>query len=110
MFSPNAFNLLNTNSFHAFDAQFGGSVPTNPGASQLESSIFARPQTALMQGRDVLVNPQNGFHATQLQLGNVFQPAGRTIKPAAPQPTIFSGLPANNINLQTGAFNLRTGK
>merc|ERR1711892_1531493 len=31
-------NLLNTNNFQAFDAQFGGSVPTNPGASQLASS------------------------------------------------------------------------
>merc|ERR1712083_784591 len=65
----NSFNLLNTKNFQAFDAQFGGSVPTNPGASQLASNIFAQPQTALLQGRDVLVNPQNGFQTTQLQSG-----------------------------------------
>ena len=112
----NSFNLLNTNNFQAFDAQFGGSVPTNPGASQLASSIFARPQTALLQGRDVLVNPQNGFQATPLQQGQVFQPAGRTSQQAVPQffnqniqPASFSGHPASDINLQTGAFNLRTG-
>merc|ERR1711881_480546 len=29
----NSFNLLNAKNFQAFDAQFGGSVPTNPGAS-----------------------------------------------------------------------------
>merc|ERR1712123_565059 len=28
----NSFNLLSTNNFQTFDAQFGGSVPTNPGA------------------------------------------------------------------------------
>merc|ERR1719483_844521 len=71
--SQNPFNLLNTNNFHAFDAQFGGSVPTNPGASRLSSSIFAQPQTALLQGRDVLVNPRNGFQATPLQPGQAFQ-------------------------------------
>merc|ERR1712123_64208 len=74
-----SFNLLNTNNFQAFDAQFGGSVPTNPGASQLASIIFAQPQTALLQGRDVLVNPQNGFQATPLQPGQAFQ------QQAAPQ-------------------------
>jgi len=98
--SQNPFNLLNTNNFHAFDAQFGGSVPTNPGASQLASGIFAQPQTALLQGRDVLVNPQNGFQAP-IQSQQVFQPAA--------QPATLSGHPANDINLQTGAFNLRTG-
>merc|ERR1711892_1039740 len=122
----NSFNLLNTNNFQAFDAQFGGSVPTNPGASQLASSIFAQPQTALLQGRDVLVNPQNGFQATPLQPGQafqqqaapqqVFQQAGSSIQQAAPQftnqnfqPTSFAGHPASDINLQTGSFNLRTG-
>merc|ERR1712123_408781 len=75
----NSFNLLNTNNFQAFDAQFGGSFPTNPGASQLASSIFAQPQTAPLQGRDVLVNPQNGFQATPLQPGQAFQ------QQAAPQ-------------------------
>merc|ERR1712123_185849 len=132
----NSFNLLSTNNFQAFDAQFGGSVPTNPGASQLASSIFAQPQTALLQGRDVLVNPQNGFQATPLQPRQVFQQqaapqrvfqqqgapqqvfqqAGRSIQQAAPQfsnqniqPASFSGHPASDINLQTGSFNLRTG-
>merc|ERR1712123_476267 len=132
----NSFNLLNTNNFQAFDAQFGGSVPTNPGASQLASSIFAQPQTALLQGRDVLVNPRDGFQATPLQPGQafqqqaapqqvfqqqaarqqVFQQAGRSIQQAAPQftnqnlqPASFAGHPASDINLQTGSFNLRTG-
>merc|ERR1712123_516262 len=122
----NSFNLLSTNNFQTFDAQFGGSVPTNPGASQLASSIFAQPQTALLQGRDVLVNPRNGFQATPLQPGQafqqqaapqqVFQQAGSSIQQAAPQftnqnfqPTSFAGHPASDINLQTGSFNLRTG-
>merc|ERR1711881_155496 len=92
----NSFNLLNAKNFQAFDAQFGGSVPTNPGASQLASSIFAQPQTALLQGRDVLVNPQNGFQTTPVQAGQVFQQpgqvpqqrfqeAGRVVPQAAPQ-------------------------
>merc|ERR1711881_671437 len=94
----NSFNLLNAKNFQAFDAQFGGSVPTNPGASQLASSIFAQPQTALLQGRDVLVNPQNGFQTTPVQAGQVFQQpgqvpqqrfqqAGRVVPQAAPQAT-----------------------
>merc|ERR1719317_1340608 len=119
----NSFNLLNTKNFKAFDAQFGGSVPTNPGASQLASNIFAQPQTALLQGRDVLVNPQNGFQTTQLQSGQffqqpqqTFQQTGRIAPQAAPQsvfqqpapqfPSVrFTGHPASDINLQTGAFN-----
>merc|ERR1719317_245615 len=123
----NSFNLLNTKNFQAFDAQFGGSVPTNPGASQLASNIFAQPQTALLQGRDVLVNPQNGFQTTQLQSGQffqqpqqTFQQAGRIAPQATPQsafqqpapqfPSVsFTGHPASDINLQTGAFNLKTG-
>merc|ERR1719317_1355359 len=123
----NSFNLLNTKNFQAFDAQFGGSVPTNPGASQLASNIFAQPQTALLQGRDVLVNPQNGFQTTQLQSGQffqqpqqTFQQTGRIASQAAPQsvfqqpapqfPSVsFTGHPASDINLQTGAFNLKTG-
>merc|ERR1712168_1569153 len=123
----NSFNLLNAKNFQAFDAQFGGSVPTNPGASQLASSIFAQPQTALLQGRDVLVNPQNGFQTTQLQSGQffqqpqqTFQQTGRIAPQAAPQgvfqqpapqfPSVsFTGHPASDINLQTGAFNLKTG-
>merc|ERR1719320_2404236 len=123
----NSFNLLNTKNFQAFDAQFGGSVPTNPGASQLASNIFAQPQTALLQGRDVLVNPQNGFQTNQLQSGQffqqpqqTFQQTGRITPQAAPQsvfqqpapqfPSVsFTGHPASDINLQTGAFNLKTG-
>merc|ERR1712168_1485308 len=117
----NSFNLLNTKNFQAFDAQFGGSVPTNPGASQLASNIFTQPQTALLQGRDVLVNPQNGFQTTQLQSGQffqqpqqTFQQTGRIAPQAAPQsvfqqaapqfPSVsFTGHPASDINLQTGA-------
>merc|ERR1719317_742869 len=123
----NSFNLLNTKNFQAFDAQFGGSVPTNPGASKLASNIFSQPQTALLQGRDVLVNPQNGFQTTQLQSGQffqqpqqTFQQTGRIAPQAAPQsafqqpgpqfPSVsFTGHPASDINLQTGAFNLKTG-
>merc|ERR1719483_1245209 len=99
--SQNPFNLLNTNNFQAFDAQFGGSVPTTPGASRLSSSIFARPETALLQGNDVLVSPQNSFQARPVQSGQQFQPAAQSAS--------FSGHPANDINLQTGSFNLRTG-
>merc|ERR1719347_519705 len=123
----NSFNLLNTKNFQAFDAQFGGSVPTNPGASQLASNIFAQPQTALLQGRDVLVNPQIGFQTTQLQTGQFFQQPQQTfqqtgrIAPQAAQQSVFkqpapqfpsvsfTGHPASDINLQTGAFNLKTG-
>merc|ERR1712106_607502 len=115
-----SFNLLSTNNFQAFDAQFFGSVPTNPGASQLASSIFAQPQTALLQGRDVLVNPQNGFQATPFQPGQAFQQqaapeqvfqqqAARQFSNQNFQPASFSGHPASDINLQTGSFNLRTG-
>merc|ERR1719382_1311289 len=88
-----SLNLLNTQNFQAFDAQFGGSVPTNPGASQLASSIFAQPQTALLQGRDVLVNPQNNFQATPVQQGQLFQQAGRTVQQAAPQQVFQQAAP-----------------
>ena len=54
--NPN-FNLLNPSNFQAFDAQFGGSVPSNPGSSQVSSNIFTQPGTSLLQGRDVVVNP-----------------------------------------------------
>ena len=57
----NSFNLLNSNNFAAFDAQFGGSVPTNPGACQLTSNIFAQPGSRLLQGNDVVVNPTSVF-------------------------------------------------
>eukprot|EP00092_Neocalanus_flemingeri_P035043 GFUD01038131.1.p1 GENE.GFUD01038131.1~~GFUD01038131.1.p1 ORF type:complete len:611 (-),score=177.16 GFUD01038131.1:129-1961(-) len=99
--SQNPFNLLNTNNFQAFDAQFGGSVPTNPGASRLTSSIFAQPLPALLPARNVPVTPQNVFQATPVQ------PAASQFSNV--QPASFSGHPADNINLQTGAFNLRTG-
>merc|ERR1712025_1030889 len=42
--AQNSFSLLNTNNFQAFDAQFGGAVPSNPGAANLNSNIFSRPQ------------------------------------------------------------------
>jgi len=112
----NSLNLLNANNFQAFDAQFGGSVPTNPGASQLSSSIFTQPGTSLLQGRDVLVSPQNNFQITPIQSGQVFQSASSPSSSNVPQlasqsipSASFSGHPANGINLQTGAFNLRTG-
>jgi len=112
----NSLNLLNTNNFQAFDAQFGGSVPTNPGASQLSSSIFTQPGTSLLQGRDVLVSPQNNFQTIPIQSGQVFRSASSPSSPNVPQfnsqnvpAPSFSGHPANGINLQTGAFNLRTG-
>jgi len=112
----NSLNLLNANNFQAFDAQFGGSVPTNPGASQLSSSIFTQPGTSLLQGRDVLVSPQNNFQITPIQAGQVFQSASSPSSSNIPQfssqsipAPSFSGHPANGINLQTGAFNLRTG-
>merc|ERR1719343_674382 len=112
----NSLNLLNANNFQAFDAQFGGSVPTNPGASQLSSSIFTQPGTSLLQGRDVLVSPQNNFQITPIQSGQVFQSASSSSSSNVPQlasqsipSASFSGHPANGINLQTGAFNLHTG-
>merc|ERR1719343_587459 len=112
----NSLNLLNANNFQAFDAQFGGSVPTNPGASQLSSSIFTQPGTSLLQGRDVLLSPQNNFQITPIQAGQVFQSASSSSSSNVPQlasqsipSASFSGHPANGINLQTGAFNLHTG-
>ena len=62
-----SFNLLNPSNFQAFDAQFGGAqtAQTNP------SNVFAQPQTSLLQGRDVIVNPfsqqQNLFGQQQQQ-------------------------------------------
>merc|ERR1712066_616917 len=55
-----SFNLLNPSNFQAFDAQFGGSVPSNNARPVSASNIFAQPQSALLQGRDVLVNPFSG--------------------------------------------------
>jgi len=55
-----SFNLLNPSNFQAFDAQFGGSVPSNNAQAVSASNIFAQPQSALLQGRDVLVNPFSG--------------------------------------------------
>merc|ERR1712227_129333 len=74
------FNLLNPSNFQAFDAQFGGSVPTNPGSSQVSSNIFTQPGTSLLQGRDVLVNPfstqSNGQQPSVFGTQNLFgQPA-----------------------------------
>ena len=78
-----SFNLLNPTNFQAFDAQFGGSVPsTNTNANQSPSSIFTQPQTSLLQGRDVIVNPftnqqtvfgQNNLFGQQQVSTNNFQ-------------------------------------
>merc|ERR1711862_945401 len=73
-----SFNLLNPSNFQAFDAQFGGSVPTNNARPVSASNIFAQPQSALLQGRDVLVNPFSGQQPTVFgQQQNLFgqQPA-----------------------------------
>ena len=75
----NSFNLLNPTNFAAFDAQFGGSVPTNPGASQLPSNVFSQPGSQLLQGNDIVVNPTS----------------------------VFGGFGQSNI--QSGAFSVRTG-
>ena len=76
----NSFNLLNSNNFAAFDAQFGGAAPVNNGVSQLSSSnIFAQPGSRLLQGNDVIVNA----------------------------PSVFGGF--GQTNFQSGAFNVRTG-
>jgi len=80
--SKKTLNLLNTNNFKAFDAKFGGSFPTNPGAAQLTSSIFAQPQADLLQRRDV----------SKVKV----------------QPARFLRYPASVIPLQRGAINLRT--
>ena len=69
----NSFNLLNSNNFAAFDAQFGGAAPVNNGVSQLSSSnIFAQPGSRLLQGNDVIVNAPSvfgGFGQTNFQSG-----------------------------------------
>merc|ERR1711971_768178 len=59
----NSFNLLNTNNFAAFDAQFGGAAPLNNGngVTQLSSNIFAQPGSRLLQGNDVIVNAPSVF-------------------------------------------------
>merc|ERR1711981_911703 len=68
----NSFNLLNTNNFAAFDAQFGGAAPINNGVTQLSSNIFAQPGSRLLQGSDVIVNAPSvfgGFGQTNFQSG-----------------------------------------
>merc|ERR1711971_1493161 len=68
----NSFNLLNSNNFAAFDAQFGGAAPLNNGVSQLSSNIFAQPGSRLLQGNDVIVNAPSvfgGFGQTNFQSG-----------------------------------------
>merc|ERR1719186_1649714 len=81
--SQKPFNLLNTKNFKAFDAQFGGSVPTNPGAAQLTSSIF---------------------EATPIKTKLSSKPVEQTIDQPAPthfnvkvQPSSFYRYPANVI-------------
>jgi len=47
VFQGNPFQLINAgNNFQDFDAQFGGSVPANPGAAQLGSTIFSTASQA----------------------------------------------------------------
>merc|ERR1719347_1292994 len=116
--SQSQFGLLNTNNFQSFDAQFGGAVPVNPGAANLNSNIFTRPQIQSQQGLPVQsslpqqVPPQVPQFQTQTQR-------------IAPQPiqqqqqqqpgfnvpsSRFLGHPADNIDLNTGSFSLNTGK
>ena len=81
-FNP-SFNLLNPSNFGAFDAQFGGSV-TPSGAQQQSSAaagasgIFSTAGSALLQGRDVILNP---FSAQQPSVFGQQQQA----RPAQPQ-------------------------
>jgi hypothetical protein len=68
-----SFNLLNQANFQAFDAQFGGAQTSQ----NSPSNIFAQPQTSLLQGRDVVVNP---FSAQQ----NFFGQQQASANPSAP--------------------------
>ena len=81
-FNP-SFNLLNPSNFGAFDAQFGGSVTPSGGAQQQSaaagaSGIFSTAGSALLQGRDVILNP---FSAQQPSVFGQQQQA----RPAQPQ-------------------------
>ena len=82
-FNP-SFNLLNPSNFGAFDAQFGGSVTPSGGAQQQSaaagaSGIFSTAGAALLQGRDVILNP---FSAQQ---PSVFGQQQQQARPAQPQ-------------------------
>ena len=81
-FNP-SFNLLNPSNFGAFDAQFGGSVTPSGGAQQQSaaagaSGIFSTAGSALLQGRDVILNP---FSAQQPSVFGQQQ----QVRPAQPQ-------------------------
>jgi hypothetical protein len=121
--AQNSFSLLNTNNFQAFDAQFGGAVPSNPGAANLNSNIFSRPQFQTpsqpqqprFQPQPVQRQPQQP-QPQQAQ----FQPQTPQFQSQQPQQSIFTnpnvpasrftGHPASNIDLNTGSFSLQTGK
>ena len=71
-----SFNLLNPSNFQAFDAQFGGSVIANQATAPQPanpSDIFAQPQTSLLQGRDIIVNPFSNQQSVFGQQQNVFR-------------------------------------
>jgi len=127
--AQNPFGLLNTNNFQAFDSQFGGAVPSSPGAAKLNSNIFTRPQTqqqfqpqqSRFQPQPQQFQPQpQQFQPQQQQ----FQPQPQQFQPQTtqtqPQQSVFSnpnvpssrftGHPASNIDLSTGSFSLQTGK
>jgi len=91
--SQKPFNLLNTKNFKAFDAQFGGSVPTNPGAAQLTSSIFE-------------ATPIKTQLASKPDEQTIDQPAPSQLSNVKVQPSSFYRYPANVIHLQRGAVNL----
>merc|ERR1719347_1503387 len=98
--SQSRFGLLNTNNFQSFDAQFGGAVPVNPGAANLNSNIFTRPQIQSQQGLPVQSSlPQQPIQQQQQQQPVFNVPSSR-----------FLGHPADNIDLNTGSFSLNTGK
>jgi len=116
--SQSQFGLLNTNNFQSFDAQFGGAVPVNPGAANLNSNIFTRPQIQSQQGLPVQsslpqqVPPQVPQFQTQTQ-----RIAPQPIQQQQQQQPVFNvpssrflGHPADNIDLNTGSFSLNTGK
>jgi len=68
----------------AFDAQFGGSVPVSPGAAQLNSKIFSRPQSG--QNQFLQQRPQ---FVPQQPSQPQFVPQQSQFVPQQPQQTQF---------------------
>merc|ERR1719431_1918510 len=102
------FGLLNTNNFQAFDSQFGGAVPSSPGAAKLNSNIFTRPQTQQQfQPQQSRFQPQPQQFQPQPQQ---FQPQQSVFSNPNVPSSRFTGHPASNIDLSTGSFSLQTGK